>query len=256
MSSLRLQPCTGAMLLLLSAGTASAQHVPPDPPQQLLPHQSYEQMAQMMRMDDRERYGRLTVDQLEWQDASDAAMSWDAQAFYGGDYDKLWLKSEGTRAADNDEIRVEALWNRIVTPWWNLQAGVRHDFSDGPSRNWLALGIEGLAPHWFEIEVAVYVGDAGRTALRADVSYDLLLTQRLVLQPQIEIAAYGEDDRERGIGSGWSDVEAGLRLRYELRREIAPYIGVHWRRLFGATADLAGDDSRDARFVAGLRIWF
>jgi copper resistance protein B len=244
-----------AIAMLVVAGSAFAQHVPPDPPQNEFPHQSYEQMVEMMRMDDTERYGRITVDQLEWQNADHADIGWDVQAFYGGDYHKLWLKTEGVHEQHEDDVRVEALWNRIVTPWWSTQVGVRQDFGDAPSRTWLALGIEGLAPQWFDVEAAVYFGEQGRTAFRADVSYDLLLTQRLVLQPQIEADVYGKDDRERHIGSGLSDIEVGLRLRYEVRREFAPYIGVHWVNRFGETADLAGDDS-DMRFVAGVRVWF
>lgn len=244
-----------AIAMLASAGSAIAQHVPPDPPQNEFPHQSYEQMVEMMRMDDTERYGRITVDQLEWQNADHADIGWDVQAFYGGDYHKLWLKTEGVHEQHEDDVRVEALWIRIVTPWWSTQVGVRQDFGDAPSRTWLAFGVEGLAPQWFDVEAAVYFGEQGRTAFRADVSYDLLLTQRLVLQPQIEADVYGKDDRERRIGSGLSDIEVGLRLRYEVRRELAPYIGVHWVRRFGETADLAGDDS-DTRFVAGVRVWF
>jgi copper resistance protein B len=243
------------LALLMVAGSAFAQHVPPDPPQNPLPHQSYEQMVEMMRMDDTERYGRVIIDQLEWQNADHADIAWDVQAYYGGDYHKLWLKTEGVHEQHADDARVEALWNRIVTPWWSSQIGVRQDFGDAPSRTWLAFGIEGLAPHWFDVEAAIYVGEEGRTAFRADVSYDLLLTQRLVLQPQIEADVYGKDDPERRIGSGLSDIEAGLRLRYEIRRELAPYIGVHWVRRFGETADFAGDDS-ETRFVAGVRVWF
>jgi copper resistance protein B len=248
---------TRVMLLALSmaAGRAFAQHVPPDPPQNPLPHQSYEQMVEMMRMDDTERYGRVIVDQLEWQNADHADIAWDMQAYYGGDYHKLWLKTEGVNEQHEDDARVEVLWNRIVTPWWSSQLGVRRDFGEGPARTWLALGIEGLAPQWFDVEAAIYIGEEGRTALRADVSYDLLLTQRLVLQPELEADVYGKDDPERRIGSGLSDVEAGLRLRYEIRRELAPYIGVHWVRRFGETADFAGDDS-ELLFVAGVRMWF
>jgi copper resistance protein B len=244
-----------AIASLTVSGSALAQHVPPDAPQNPLPHQSYEQMVEMMRMDDTERYGRVTVDQLEWQNADHADVAWDVQAYYGGDYDKLWLKTEGVHEQHEDEVRVEALWNRIVTAWWSAQAGVRQDFGDAPSRTWLALGIEGLAPQWFDVEATIYVGEEGRTAFRADVSYDLLLSQRLVLQPQIEADVYGKDDPERGIGSGLSDIEAGLRLRYEIRREFAPYVGVHWVRRFGETADFAGDDS-ETRLVAGVRVWF
>ncbi len=246
-----------AIALLAVASNSLAQHVPPDPPQHLLPHQSYEQMAEMMRMDDTERYGRIVADQLEWQDdANHADVAWDVQAYYGGDYHKLWLKTEGVHEQSEDDVRAEALWNRIVSPWWSLQAGVRHDSGDGPSRTWLAFGIEGLAPQWFDVEATLYVGEESRTALRVDVSYDMLLTQRLILQPQFEADVYSKGDPERRHGSGLCDVEAGLRLRYEVRREFAPYIGVHWVRRFGETADLAGDDRSDTRFVAGVRVWF
>jgi copper resistance protein B len=244
-----------SIAMLGLSGGALAQHVPPDPPQNQLPHQSYEQMVAMMRMDDTERYGRVIADQLEWQDAQDAALAWDVQAYYGGDYNKLWLKSEGAHEEHEDDVRVEALWNRIVTPWWSSQVGVRQDFGDAPSRTWLALGIEGLAPQWFDVEAAIYLREEGRTAFRANVSYDLLFTQRLILQPQVEVDVYGKDDPERRIGSGVSDIEAGVRLRYEVRREVAPYVGVHWVRRFGETADLADDDS-ETRFVAGVRVWF
>jgi copper resistance protein B len=244
-----------AVALLLAARGTLAQHVPPDAPQNPLPHQSYEQMVGMMRMDDTARYGRVIVDQLEWQNADHADIAWDAQAYYGGDYHKLWLKTEGVHEEHEDDARVEALWNRIITPWWSSQVGVRQDFGEGPSRTWLALGIEGLAPQWFDVEAAIYFGEEGRTAFRAEVSYDLLLTQRLILQPQLEADVYGKDDPARRIGSGLSDIEAGLRLRYEVRRELAPYIGVHWMRRFGETADLAGDHG-ETRFVAGVRVWF
>jgi copper resistance protein B len=244
-----------AVALLIAARSALAQHVPPDAPQNPLPHQPYEQMVEMMRMDDTERYGRVIADQLEWQSADHADIAWDLQAYYGGDYHKLWLKTEGVHEQHEDDVRFEALWNRIITPWWSSQVGVRQDFGEGPSRTWLALGIEGLAPQWFDVEASIYFGEQGRTALRADVSYDLLLTQRLILQPELEADVYGKDDPQRRIGSGLSDIEAGLRLRYEVRRELAPYVGVHWVRRFGETADLAGDDS-EIRFVAGVRVWF
>ncbi len=136
---------------------------------------------------------------------------------------------------------------------------MRHDSGDGPSRTWAAIGVAGLAPYWFDIDATFYAAEHGRTALRFEGHYDLRLTQQWILQPLLEMNLYGKDDQERQLGSGLSDVAAGLRLRYEFRRECAPYAGVHWTRLFGETADLAqsaGNDVTEVQFVAGIRLWF
>jgi copper resistance protein B len=202
----------------------------------------------------------VLADQLEWREIDHkGAMFWDAQAWYGDDYNKVRLRSEGKRAAGDNEGLVELFWDRIFSRWWSLQAGVRHDFGDGPSRNWAAIGVQGLAPNWFEVEATAYVGEQGRTALRFSGEYELLLTQRLVLQPKVELDLYGKDDPSNGIGSGLSESEVGLRLRYEIRRQFAPYVGVVWTRSYGETADLAradGHDDDDVQFVVGLRAWF
>jgi copper resistance protein B len=186
--------------------------------------------------------------------------SWDAQAWYGGDYNKLWLKTEGERINGlTQDARVELLFDRVVARWWDAQAGVRQDFGQGPARTWLAVGLEGLAPYWLDAEATLYVGEQGRTAARLKADYDLLLTQRLVLQPYAEANLYGKSDPQRLIGSGLSDLELSLRLRYEIRRELAPYLGVVWSRSFGGTAELvraAGETSDDVQFVAGVPLWF
>ena len=151
------------------------------------------------------------------------------------------------------------LWDRVIARWWDVQAGVRHDFSDGPSRTWAAFGVQGLAPYWFEVEATVYVGDDGRSAARLVGEYELLLTQRWVLQPKIELNLYGKEDAANRIGAGLAKADVGLRLRYEIRREFAPYVGIVWTRHFGETADLAREADEKvsgAQFVAGLRIWF
>ena len=234
-------------------------HVPPDPPSAPMAPMSSAQMVETMQMDDAAAYGAFEADQLEWRDA-DGDFGWDVQGWYGGDYNKIRLRSEGeARSGSVDDASAEALWDHVVARWWNSLAGVRHDFGEGPERTWLAIGIEGLAPQWFDVAATLYLGDSGRTAARAHVRYEWLLTQRLVLQPQVELNLYGEQDAARGLGSGLSDFEAGLRLRYEVRRELAPYIGVEWRRLFGGTADFAraaGDDASTVQFVAGLRLRF
>lgn len=241
--------------------TSEAEHVPPDPPKHSMEEMPYRAMAEMMQMDDRERYGKVLMDQLEWRDTSaGSANVWDLEAWYGSDYNKVWFRSEGDRAKGRTEhARAELFWDRIISRWWHVQAGARQDFGEGPSRTWAALGVQGLAPYWFELEATLYAGEQGRTAARVKAEYELRLTQRLILQPEAEANLYGKSDRERGLGSGLSDVEAALRLRYEIRREFAPYVGVVWSRRFGDSANLArarGADANDLQVVAGFRIWF
>ena len=215
-----------------------------------------------MDMADDDPYGKLLVDRLEVQRArgGDSAQVLDAQAWWGRDIDKAWFKLDGGRSGGRlGATRAEALWNRAVAPFWGVQAGLRHDFGGGPGRDWAALGVHGLAPYWFELQATAYAGPSGRTALRLEAEYDLLLTQRLILQPLVKAALYGRDDRERGIGAGLSGVEAGLRLRYEFAREFAPYLGVSWHGSYGGTAGLAraaGEPVRQTRWVAGVRLWF
>src|SRR5690606_2027313 len=155
---------------------------------------------------------------LEGMSGDDDGFAWDAHAWYGTDYDKLWLKSQGERMAGETTSRIELLWDRIASGWWSVEAGVRHDVLEGPARRWAAVGVQGLAPQLVHAEATLYVGEQGRTAVRLSVERDLLITQRLILQPQLELAAYGKDDPANGIGSGLSDVGLGLRLRYELIR--------------------------------------
>jgi len=140
-----------------------------------------------------------------------------------------------------------------------VQFGLRQDFQPSPSRSWVVFGFQGLAPYFFEVDTALFIGESGRTALRLEAEYELLFTQRLILTPEVEINFYGQNDRDLGLGSGLSDLEAGLRLRYEVRREFAPYIGVNWNKSFGNTADFArdeGEDTDDFQWVIGLRAWF
>ena len=235
-------------------------HIPPDPPQHFMGDMSKERMIELMQMEDDAAFGMVLLDQLEWREIDDAdAQVWELQAWYGTDYNKLWLETEGERVDGEAEGRVELMWDRIISSWWSLQGGVRQDFGEGPSRTWADIGIQGLAPYFFEIDAGLYFGEQGRTAARLSGEYDMLLTQRLILQPEVEFNLYGKDDPENGIGSGLSDIEVGIRLRYEIRREFAPYVGVHWERKFGGTADLArehGEDVSDLLFVAGLRAWF
>ena len=184
----------------------------------------------------------------------------DAQAWVGSDLSKLWFKLDGERSDGRlGATRSELLWNRAISPYWGVQAGARHDFGEGPSRNWAAFGFQGLAPYWFDVEATAYVGEFGRTALRLEAEYELLLTQRLILQPDVEVNFYGKNDPAREIGSGLSDIDFGLRLRYEITRKFAPYVGAHRSRKFGTTASYAREANGqvdDTQLVAGLRLWF
>ncbi len=212
-------------------------------------------------MHDSGALGMLLIDQLEAFHGRDGnGQAWEAEGWYGNDADKLWLRSEGERSGGRlEDGEIEALWNHAVATFWGTQLGVRHDFGAGPRRDWAAFGVQGLAPYWFEVEATAYAGTSGRTAARLRADYELLFTQRLILQPELEVNLYGKSDPARGIGSGVSDAKLGLRLRYEIRREFAPYIGVVWTRRCGATADFARADHQavfDQQWVAGLRIWF
>ncbi|MFJ3375560.1 copper resistance protein B [Pseudomonas sp. NPDC086112] len=203
----------------------------------------------------------LLADKLEWQDADDgSALAWDLSGWVGGDIDRLWLRSEGERVnGKTEDAEVQALWGHAISPWWDVVTGVRQDFKPGAPQTWAALGVQGMALYNFEAEATAFIGEGGQTAARLEGDYDILLTNRLILQPTAELNVYGKNDPQRGIGSGLSNTEAGLRLRYEIRREFAPYIGVTWNRTYGKTADYAkdeGEDRSEARLVVGVRLWF
>jgi len=242
------------------AAPSETHHVPPDPPQHAMRDMSEEEMTGLMEMDDTSAFFMLQANSFEWRSADEQdSLSWDAQAWYGTDDNKLWLKTEGDRTDSATDARTELLWDRPIARWWSAQAGVRHDIGEGPARTWAALGVQGLAPYYFEVEATAYVGEEGRTALRFSGEYALLLTQRLILQPQLEFNVFGKNDPRNLIGAGLSDTELSLRLRYEVRRELAPYIGVAWTQRYGRTADLAraaAHDVSEVQWLAGVRWWF
>ena len=214
-----------AVFFAPAAHAQDADHVPPAPPQQPMAAMSDSEMARVMEMDDQARFAMFKLDECERAQSSDAYSTvWNAEAWYGGDFDKLWLRTEGDREARTTDARLEAFWDHAFASYWDWQLGARHDFGSGPERSWAAFGVQGLAPYWFKIEATAYVGDRGRTAARLRAEYELLITQRLILQPELELNLYGKSDRAREIESGLSDAEFGLRLRYEIRREFAPYI--------------------------------
>ena len=203
--------------------------------------------------------GMLIIDKLQTSVGEAHSNSLEADAWIGKDFNKLRLKMEGDyKSSDEKSLELQALYSRSISAYWDVQLGVRWD-AEPRSREWAVLGIQGLAPYHFDIDAALFVGKEGRTAARIEAEYELLLTQKLILTPEIEANAYGKNDRELGIGSGLSDLQANLYLRYEVKREIAPYIGFEWKRTFGNTADYAqerGEDKNTTALVFGLRAWF
>ncbi len=205
---------------------------------------------------------RVLIDQLEAriQNGRDG-YAWDAEAWYGGATNRLWLKSEGegTFGSSPEQAEVQALWSRALDPWFNFQAGVRYDIRPDPRRGYLVLGIEGLAPYWFEVDGAIFLSNKGDLSARFEGEYDLRITQRLILQPRVDLDFSLQDVPELRIGSGLSSAEGGLRLRYEFVPEFAPYVGVHYGRAFGDTARFrraAGEDVGGWSFLVGVRTWF
>ncbi len=203
----------------------------------------------------------VLFDQLEWQHGDGGnGGSWDTKGWIGRDRDRLWFRTEGSGSGGRlGNSQTHLMYGRAIARWWDVMVGVRQDVRPGPAQTWAAVGIQGLAPYWFDVEATAYVGASGRTHFRFETEYELLLTNRLVLQPLLEVEIYGKSDLEHGMGAGLSTADTGLRLRYEFRREIAPYVGVTWSRKFFETADLAeanGDRAEGARLALGLRLWF
>jgi copper resistance protein B len=185
----------------------------------------------------------------------------EGEAFTGGNINRFGVKFEGEGAFGGrlDDLELQALYSRAIAPYWNLQAGVRHDIKPDPSRTYLVAGVEGIAPYWFKVNAATFLSNKGEVRARVEASYDQRITQKLILQPRIEANFSFQDIAAIGVGAGLSDFEAGLRLRYEIKQELAPYIGLEWRKQTGATARfsrIAGEDPDTISLVAGIRLWF
>ena len=213
---------------------------------------------------DTEIYNFLLFDQLEYTpDGAGKPIGLDAIGWIGGDYNRLWVRAEGEQLTTEGvgEVEVQALYGRLVAPFWDALVGARLDRrwgSGSGSRGHLALGLEGLAPYWFELAPTLFVSQDGDISARLEAEYELLFTQRLILTPEIELNAALQEVEEWGVGSGLNSFQAGLRLRYEIQREFAPYVGVAWTRRVGGTADFAraeGESVSDGALLVGLRVW-
>jgi copper resistance protein B len=215
-----------------------------------------------LKMGDEEIFARVRFDKLEyvWARGNEWG-TYEAQAWVGTTYDRLVVKAEGDIDSGKlQEAQTDVLWGHAISSFWDAQLGARFDYGRGtPSRQWLAVGLQGLSPYWFELDVTAYMGPEGRTALRLKADYDILFTQKLYLQPSLEVNFYGKNDPERETGSGLSDGTLGARLKYEVTRQFVPYIGVEWAGKFGKTADYAAESGaarNETRFVAGVSFWF
>jgi copper resistance protein B len=204
----------------------------------------------------------LQVERLEhrWRDGENS-VDWEADAWVGGDVHKLWLKAEGGKPVEGgvEEAEFQALYGRMVSEFWDVQAGVRHDVRPRPQRTYAVLGLQGVAPYFLDVEAQAFLGEDGDLSARVEVETDLLVTQRLVLQPAAELGLSARRVPEVHLGRGLTELELGLRLRYEFAREFAPYVGVAWERKLGETAGIArrhGEDPDDLSFVTGVRFWF
>jgi len=211
---------------------------------------------------DQKPFWMVLSDRFETRYAGDVdTYLWDAQGWYGGDYSRLWIKTEGEgeHGESPENAELQALFSRRFAPFWDWQVGVRHDFEPGPARSHLVLGLQGVAPYEFEWDSALFVSDEGDVTARIESEYDLRITQRLIVQPRLELNVAGADIPELGIGSGINSTELGVRLRYQFKREFAPYIGVSWEKLYGDTADLSrlgGEPTSVTSVVLGIRAWF
>jgi copper resistance protein B len=204
---------------------------------------------------------QVLFDQFEWQFVhGENGQRWDSRSWIGGDINRLWLRTEGD-AVDGviDAAEAQVLYGRSIGRWWDVVAGVRFDARPSPSHTWLALGVQGLAPQFIDVQATLYVGDNAHLAARIELEHDLHVTQRIVFQPLVELSIAGAEDPDRGIGSGISTAEVGFRVRYEFKRELAPYAGVVWHRKLFGTGDFTrqrGGDAGGWHVVTGLRFWF
>lgn len=243
--------CLAAATLVLLSSAARAQ-APVDDPNNPAPFGA--------PIPDQEFYYHAMLDQLEGRFGVDKSFRWEGEAWAGTDTNRIWLKSEGQTDAKGDveDGQQELLYDRPIGPYFDLQGGVRLDADSRPGRTWAAVGVEGLAPLFFHVSATGYVSSEGHYAAKLEGDYDLLLTQRLILQPQVELNLYSKDDPRREVGAGLSELDSGLRLRYEFSRKFAPYIGVTYEDGFGDTASYAhasGEHPSALRFAVGLRMW-
>jgi copper resistance protein B len=269
------------MFLLMLAATVTEQDVPPAPPatevgnapapappedhaaDALFDPAEMARTREMLRKENGGLISRSVMFNLaEYQlRARSDGYRWEGAARFGGDINKLVIKSEGEGSFGGalEDAETQLLYSRAIAPYFDLHIGVRYDIKPDPSRAYAVVGVEGIAPLWFDVDGQLFLSNKGDLLARFEGYYDQRITQKLIAQPRAEINFAAQDVRENGIGSGVSDLELGIRLRYEFKSEFAPYVGVEWVRQFGDTARLtraAGEKASVVNFVVGARFWF
>lgn len=248
----------------LPAGNAPAPQPPEDhyADRQFPPEEMADAHRQMMFEQGGQPFHQVMFNLAEYQARERAdGFRWDGEGWFGGDINRLVVKTEGSGSFGEgvEDAEIQALYSRAIGPYFNLQAGIRYDFEPNPSRTYATIALEGLAPYWFEVEGTLFLSDKGDVLGRLEGYYDQRVTQRLILQPRAEFNLAAQDVPENGMGSGLSDIEVGLRLRYEISRQFAPYVGASWDRKLGDTADFARaarEDPSSVSLVFGIRTWF
>jgi len=206
-------------------------------------------------MGDDPLYTKVTIDELEYQNNDEKNVAWDTNAWIGYDLNKIYIYSEGEKPKDGSaQSENQLVYSKAIAPYWDVQFGVGYDKTATDSQTWGVIALQGLAPYFFETRGALLIGDDGNIGLRLEAEYEALFTQKLILTPSISANLYSKDNPTMGLGKGLSNLTTGMRLRYEIKREFAPYVGVEWSKNFGNTADLAPLD--EGYVVGGVRIWF
>jgi copper resistance protein B len=216
-------------------------------------------------VEDNQVFWLLLIDQLEYRNNDGSnTFNWNAQGWVGGDYRRIWLKTEGEVDLAGDEgteAEIQVLYGQLIAPFWDFQVGLRYDRLDSPDhgRAFAVVGVQGLTPYLFEVDAALFISEDGDVSARLSAEYELLLTQRLILQPEFEANLAVQEVEEFGVGTGLNEIELGLRLRYEITRKFAPYVGISWTRKFGGAANFAreeGESVDNFALVGGLRLLF
>ena len=247
-------------LWILIAGEVSAQQS--DPLERAWPERSPVPVTWPEPVMDNQNFIFMQADRLEtgFGDGTESYL-WDVQGWMGNDYHKLWLKSEGEGGFNDsiDTAEIQVLYSRLFTPFWDIQLGGRYDVRPEPATAHAVIGLQGLAPFWLEIDAAAFISEKGDISFRTELEYELLLTQRLILQPRIEVNAAAQAIPELALGSGIHNIEMGMRLRYEIKREVAPYIGISLNKYLGKTAENlrdTGGSASELSIILGIRLWY
>lgn len=194
------------------------------------------------------------ADKLEWRDSDEGdLLVWELDAWIGKDLNKLWIKSLGERLdSDTERSEIDLLYSRAISPFWDLQMGLRHEFRPKPAQDWLGFGFKGIAPYLFEVDTNIFVNDDSQINARLEVEYEYMFSQKLILVPNLELSFYSDDDNDREIVSGLSSAELGFRLHYEIKRELSPYLGINFEKKFGNSVV---EESSESQFVLGISFW-